>query len=351
MKKVTILGVVSVLLLSFVTTSYASIDKNLKYGQRDKEVTELQEFLIGKGLLKSTPSTFFGLLTLKAVKTYQTSIGISPTGFVGILTREKINKEIESEVASSNEAEINETGNIATQNINSVETKDLCKNIEGTQTKVPDGMFINNDSICFTPTVKQETVDKDVCKNIDGIQAKVPDNLFVGDDKYCFNPNSEVHNNSALQTESQNDLSYVNVNFMRGRAAFDVLAKYKIKNNSSKLVILSGFRMSISMFPQQKEEYITNSKFSASIKESVVSSIATPFNRDFNVKFDKPFVLLPYQEEELLISGENFNLNACQSVDLQLIEMNSSTENVKFIGFPDRQILQKPCDGNVPTFY
>jgi len=117
MKK--IISFVTLLTIGTTTVSFASIDKNLKYGQRDKEVTELQEFLIDKGLLKTTPSNFFGLLTLKAVKNYQTSIGVSPTGFVGALTREKINKEIESEIASSNEAEKAETSATVTDTVSS----------------------------------------------------------------------------------------------------------------------------------------------------------------------------------------------------------------------------------------
>lgn len=104
-----IFGIALISILSSTYFAFASKDKNLKYGQRDKEVTELQDFLIDKGFLKTPPSTFFGLLTLKAVKMYQTSIGVSSTGFVGILTREKINNEIATEVASSNEAEIKET--------------------------------------------------------------------------------------------------------------------------------------------------------------------------------------------------------------------------------------------------
>lgn len=110
MKTATILGIVSLLVLGTVSSVFASIDKNLKYGQRDPEVAELQEFLIDRGLLKTAPTNFFGLLTLKAVKAYQLSVNVSPTGFVGVLTREKINKEIDIEIASSTEAEISETG-------------------------------------------------------------------------------------------------------------------------------------------------------------------------------------------------------------------------------------------------
>ncbi len=86
-------------------TSSVVISKNLKYGQRDDEVYELQDFLIDKGFLNGNSTGFFGLLTLKAVKAYQKSGGISPTGYVGLLTRQKINSEIMAEVESSIKAE------------------------------------------------------------------------------------------------------------------------------------------------------------------------------------------------------------------------------------------------------
>ncbi len=71
-------------------TSFAAISSNLKHGSRGAEVTELQEFLIAKGLLVP-PATggFFGL-TKKAVIAYQISIGLPATGFVGPLTRAAI---------------------------------------------------------------------------------------------------------------------------------------------------------------------------------------------------------------------------------------------------------------------
>lgn len=118
MKIIKIVVTTSMFLIGVTSSVFASIDKNLKYGQRDKEVMELQEFLIDIGLLKSLPSNFFGLLTLKAVKAYQASAGLSPTGFVGTLTREKINKEIADEVASSNQAEKDETS-VATTTVTS----------------------------------------------------------------------------------------------------------------------------------------------------------------------------------------------------------------------------------------
>lgn len=173
MKKITTFGIVSIILLGLISTASASIDKNLKYGQRDKEVTELQEFLIDGGFLNGTPTTFFGLLTLKAVKAYQKSTSISPTGYVGILTRQKINDTIASDLASSTQAEVQETGTttviqntnkdivkVVTLQATTTQVVDLCKNIEGVQTKVPDGMFMNGDGICFTPVANQPVVNQ-----------------------------------------------------------------------------------------------------------------------------------------------------------------------------------------------
>jgi hypothetical protein len=66
---------------------------NLKLGSRGNEVVELQKVLIEAGLLKiSAPTGYFGPLTLKAVKDYQTSNGLKGDGFIGPLTREVLNK-------------------------------------------------------------------------------------------------------------------------------------------------------------------------------------------------------------------------------------------------------------------
>ena len=95
---------------AFISTTYSAIDQNLKYGVKNDSVFELQEYLISKGFLNSSPSGFFGSLTLKAVKDYQTSKGLPSTGYVGVLTRSEINKDIEAEILPSVEAEVQETG-------------------------------------------------------------------------------------------------------------------------------------------------------------------------------------------------------------------------------------------------
>lgn len=93
-------------------TAYASIEVNLKYGSTGQKVVELQEFLIEKGFLKSEPTGNFYSLTRKAVKEYQKSEGIPSTGFVGPITREKINAELEEMVSESNNQEEKETGTV-----------------------------------------------------------------------------------------------------------------------------------------------------------------------------------------------------------------------------------------------
>ena len=70
------------------------ISHNLAYRSRDintnGDVSALQDFLQAKGHLNSEPTGFFGLLTLGAVKKFQSANGIESTGFVGPLTRAKI---------------------------------------------------------------------------------------------------------------------------------------------------------------------------------------------------------------------------------------------------------------------
>jgi peptidoglycan hydrolase-like protein with peptidoglycan-binding domain len=103
---------VIVLLFSFIipTISFASIDANLKYGARGQEVTELQDFLISKGFLNGQTSGNFFSLTRNAVVSYQKSVGLPATGFVGLMTREKINSELSLANTPSTNAEITETG-------------------------------------------------------------------------------------------------------------------------------------------------------------------------------------------------------------------------------------------------
>lgn len=57
------------------------------------EVTELQDFLISVGFLKTQSTGYFGLGTFTAVKQFQRSVGLNPTGYVGTLTKAKIKSQ------------------------------------------------------------------------------------------------------------------------------------------------------------------------------------------------------------------------------------------------------------------
>ena len=111
MKK--LLLVVSLCLLLTPIFVSAQLDTNLYYGlQKNSDVKQLQEFLIDKGFLTGSATGNFFTLTLKAVKAYQTSAGISSTGYVGNLTRTAINNELATNLSASNQEATTETGTI-----------------------------------------------------------------------------------------------------------------------------------------------------------------------------------------------------------------------------------------------
>lgn len=109
MKKLILFSLLSLLFIPLVAN--ASLDTNLYYGlQKNSDVKQLQEFLIDKGFLTGSATGNFYSLTLKAVKAYQTSVGVSSTGYVGTLTRKSINDELTAELSASNQEAVNETG-------------------------------------------------------------------------------------------------------------------------------------------------------------------------------------------------------------------------------------------------
>lgn len=93
MKKIFI-TLLTILSLQFVYAGTCfDLKKNINRWENSSSVTSLQNFLVGKGLLKAVPNGYFGSGTFAAVKAYQKSIGVSQTGTVGVLTRAVIKKE------------------------------------------------------------------------------------------------------------------------------------------------------------------------------------------------------------------------------------------------------------------
>jgi peptidoglycan hydrolase-like protein with peptidoglycan-binding domain len=61
-------------------------------GSRGNEITELQTRLTQEGVYSGPITGYYGNLTSEAVKRYQERHGISNTGYVGPITRERLNK-------------------------------------------------------------------------------------------------------------------------------------------------------------------------------------------------------------------------------------------------------------------
>ncbi len=95
MKKI-IIG--TVIFLAAPLVSYASINSNLSYGSTGEQVTELQQFLISNGYLQGSATGNFYSLTQQAVENFQSANSISPTGYVGSLTRTAINADLTGQV-------------------------------------------------------------------------------------------------------------------------------------------------------------------------------------------------------------------------------------------------------------
>ena len=66
-------------------------NKDLYYGMANTDVYALQKFLVSNGFGSFTPTGFFGEKTLLAVRLFQSKYGIQKTGYVGVLTRAKLN--------------------------------------------------------------------------------------------------------------------------------------------------------------------------------------------------------------------------------------------------------------------
>lgn len=114
MKKI----IIALVLLFVPLLASASIDTNLYYGVQNKpQVQELQEFLIDQGFLTGNVTGNFYSLTLKAVKKYQTNVGINSTGYVGTLTRNSINGNLALQLQDSNQQAIIESPIINNQPI------------------------------------------------------------------------------------------------------------------------------------------------------------------------------------------------------------------------------------------
>ena len=70
----------------------AYFDTDLRFGMVNDRVTNLQNALKIKGFFNQNATGFFGFITLASVRSFQKYYGIPSTGFVGPLTRAKLNQ-------------------------------------------------------------------------------------------------------------------------------------------------------------------------------------------------------------------------------------------------------------------
>ena len=86
-------------------SSCVTLDNNMRYRMRDtqvnNEVSDLQDYLIAEGYLSGSITGYFGVATLKAVKSFQSNNGLLASGYVGPITRTKI-KSLSCDVANTN---------------------------------------------------------------------------------------------------------------------------------------------------------------------------------------------------------------------------------------------------------
>ena len=74
-----------------VDTSFGRFQRDMGQGAIGLDVYSLQKYLVSHGFGTYTPTGFYGSLTAASVKLFQRTYGIQQTGFVGPITRGKLN--------------------------------------------------------------------------------------------------------------------------------------------------------------------------------------------------------------------------------------------------------------------
>lgn len=106
MKKIiqgSIIAILASVGLSTQAFAFNQINQQLDFGERNSDVTSLQEFLAGDPSVypQGLVTGYFGVLTRSAVMNFQAKYGIAQAGRVGPLTLAKMNELIGSGVANT----------------------------------------------------------------------------------------------------------------------------------------------------------------------------------------------------------------------------------------------------------
>ena len=139
--------------------SCALLPINLSRRQELSEVKTLQSFLSEKGFLQALPNGYFGVGTISAVKSFQKSHTIRPTGFVGKKTREAIAKETcIRKLSQQVEVTTFSTTTTHRQIQSPLATTTIKLPSSATTTKVPLSVSTTTISVATTTAIKSTTI-------------------------------------------------------------------------------------------------------------------------------------------------------------------------------------------------
>lgn len=284
--------------------AFASIDTNLKYGSRGLAVSELQDFLIAKGFLSGQTSGFFFSLTRKAVIAYQDSVGLPATGFVGPMTRAKINDDLSTTDAPAVSAEITETGTTTSlTNTNKGSTVVGCTSTSAYSSLT--GQPCN--TISTSPLSTSTTLAWDACKNIEGVQTLAPVGMYADNGNCLSSADKTIQQLQLTVQQIQQNTQQLVQNTAISPPPADitppVLSHYAwgIYNGKKRLEITANepIKVKISILPMQTNT--TTESANAVTKPEFIGFTTEQLRARFNQGL--------FDSELIVVVDDNFNIN------------------------------------------
>lgn len=205
---------------------------------------------------------------------------------------------------------------------------------------------------------KSETVSPPVTKNSDSAKSATKtclDGKTVSANDYCTKvcANGEVvvetltclaapQNLPIPSVSSKPKISSLSVNWVNGSQSN---AEYKLTNNSSDLITISGIRLKVNNYPEiSNHEFTSDSFIKGDIGNTHSEKVSLLLDNYIELKFENPFTLMPFSSENLNFLMFTTNLNPCQSIRFELSEIKILTVNINTEGLPISNILQRPCN-------
>ena len=284
--------------------SCVTLDNNLRYRMRDisvnNEVSDLQDYLIAEGYLSGNTTGYFGVATLKAVKSFQAANGLLSSGYVGPVTRAKI-KSLSCEVVSS-------PANPP------MPTKPVACTMEARM--CPDGSTMYRDGNCVWHAEMCKAVSANYGLKITSLTASIIPNQTASDaqlfkiEVYGFGLNSI----DLLEAETLNGTVTINRNNFVEATDNKIVFNYKVPNGDKYTMNIvakskGGF---VSLVSNVMSIVVDNSKAvntngDAKITSLAASVIPDPSTRDtplFKIEvYGQNLNTIDYLQTEMLVNG------------------------------------------------